>query len=379
MIVKKQQNILRFIAPLITLALTACTGKTTSAPPDTVTPVAQSWGTLELTNAAYTSSMADKPCPAESESVKYIDPLPYIIEHAKRHKIVMINESHYKPLHRVFIGEVAAALKPHGYEHYGAEALSSPDSPETRENAALAERGYPIGTDGTYLREPVFGQTVERILGLGYTSFGYERQTEPPPSALSRIDHRDSEQAKNILKKMRSNPNGKFLIHAGYEHIRENEDDGYATTWMARFFKQKSGIDPFTINQAWCYSDDAFDGGELGYALAVDVEGNPLNYPGFDLLIIPPREAQYNERPLWLRDALGRKFTDVPDSLIFDDQYTRITAFNTTRVENAVAEDTIYRAPQSRKLLALRPGQYRVEARGKDKVLLGEDNLTVTE
>lgn len=361
------------------LTLSACSQSVEAMPtPKTPpTPELVRWGASELTHANFTTSMADEPCPAQSDSVIYIDPLPYIVSRAKDHKIVMINESHSKPLHRVFIAELAAALREDGFDRYGAEAFASPGYPDNRLNPAMMERGYPVTTDGTYLREPVYGQSIERIIDLGYTTFAYENKTEPPPTAMSGIDHRDSQQANNILADMANHPRSKYIIHAGYEHIRENEDDGYAATWMARFFAQKSGIDPLTVNQTDCYGTGVFEGGTLGYAMPVDTSGEPITYPGFDILIIPPVEAQYRERPLWLHDALARQFVDVPKVLQFDDDFTRITAFNTARIDDATAEDTIYRTPHSDKPLALRSGNYRIEVRGKDKRLRAEAVIEV--
>jgi len=146
---------------------------------------------------------------------------------------------------------------------------------------------------------------------------------------------------------------------------------------MAQYFKESSGIDPLTINQTDCFSDQAYDAGVLGYAMPVNAQGQPVTYKGFDVLLIPPKETQYRDRPVWLRDYQGRRFVDVPLKLQFNDQYTRVTARNVERVEDAVVEDTIYRPPHADKPLALRPGSYRLEVTNKDKKVLAQENITV--
>jgi protease II len=110
--------------------------------------------------------------------------------------------------------------------------------------------------------------------------------------------------------------------------------------------------------------------------MPVDIDGNPISSEGYDVILIPPKEAQFKERPVWLRD-IGRKFVDLPTELKFEGQYTQVTARNTQRVKDAVAEDTIYRPPHSDKPLALRPGIYRLEVTDKDKAVLGVTNITV--
>lgn len=50
--------------------------------------------------------------------------LPEIREVASRHSLVILNESHSRPQHRAFIGEVVEMLRADGFTHYAAETLS---------------------------------------------------------------------------------------------------------------------------------------------------------------------------------------------------------------------------------------------------------------
>ena len=336
----------------------------------------ESWGAFEITHADYTSQTADKPCELEGRGVYYIDPMPKLVELAREHNLVMINEAHYKPIHRAFIGELAIALKESGYDHFGAETFSPIAFSAENRNPDLSMRGYPVLTDGFYTKEPIFGQLVETVIENDYTLFAYEVSAPPPPGAQSSVAHREGHQAQNILAEIGEATDKKILIHAGYHHIKETEDFA-GTHWMAKILKDTSDIDPLTISQTDCYSRSAYDTGVLGYAMPVDINGDPISTDGYDVVIIPPKEAQFKDRPIWLTEVAGRQFIPVPSALKFDDQYTRITAYNLDRVSEAVIEDDIYRPPNSDKPMALRPGRYRLEVTDKDKAVLAKEIVRV--
>lgn len=59
---------------------------------------------------------------------------------------------------------------------------------------------------------------------------------------------REIQQAKNIQRMISSHPEGKFLIHCGFDHINEAHVPGWEKA-MAGRIKEYTGIDPFTINQ----------------------------------------------------------------------------------------------------------------------------------
>jgi len=359
------------------IVLTACSDGKVDPVADEKVNAPENWGVFEHTHIDFTSQTANKECRLEERGVFYIDPIPKLVELARNHNVVMINEAHYKPLHRAFTGELAKALISLDFNHFGAEGFSPWAFSDDNRNQALVERGYPVVQDGTsYVREPIFGQLMETALENDYTLFAYEVSKPLPEGAKSSQAHRDTEQAKNILHELGDDREKKILIHAGYHHIREVPTEFRDTKWMAEYFTEMSGIDPLTINQTDCYSQSAYDAGLFGYAMPVDIDGNPISSDGYDVILIPPKEAQYNGRPVWLQ-KIGRRFVDVPAELKFDDQYTRITAKNVSKVVSAVVEDTIYRPPHSDKPLSLRPGTYRLEVTGKNKAVLTEAEIKV--
>jgi hypothetical protein len=97
------------------------------------------------------------------------DAVNAIVEQARNHQVVIVNEAHHVPRHRAFIAELARRLRDEGFSYYAAEGFG----PATAE---LAERGYPDLTTGFYIREPVFGELVREVLELGYKPVGRERR-----------------------------------------------------------------------------------------------------------------------------------------------------------------------------------------------------------
>lgn len=337
---------------------------------DTKGSKAEDWGIAELTSPIFKSVTGkNRACVLPSDTVTYIDPIPKIIELAKKHRLLMINESHTKPLHRVFVAKLSQALAKTGFDYMGIEPLSrSLDDADTM--TKFMQRGYPLFAELTYLRrDPIIGQAIEMIIASGYDLFAIETDLPMPLGTQSRIAHRESNNADRVIKFMGQNPKRKFVLYTGPHHLKE-ELDYSGNAWLAKFIKDKSKIDPLTIAQTDCYGRGYFDKGELGYAMPIDQNGTPISFGGFDVIVIPPVEDGYRGRPLWLKTALGRQYVDIPENLKFDDQYTYVEAINLDRHENAGAEDNIYRKPYSNKVLALRPGRYRLETTNKNKELL---------
>ncbi len=364
----------------VTCLFLGCGDKITvdhSDPLKNITQTPEDWSIRELTSTRYKSVTAKHPCPQVSVDIEYVDPLPFIRKMAKDHDLVLINESHSKPLHRVFVKEVAAILAKDGFTHYGGEVLSSKFK-DPNLSQTMTSRGYLLESEMTYVdTEPVLGQAIESIIASGYEFFAYETDLPLPDNAQSRIAHREASNARHILDYIALHPSEKFLIHTGPHHIMELPNHS-GTKWMASYLKELSDIDPLSIGQTECFGDGVFEAGILGYALPVSKStGKAVTYKGFDITVIPPKEIAYKDRPLWLRDNLGRKFVGVPKQVQFDDQFTRIYAFNTDRSPGSAAEDYLYREPRTDRPLALRPGAYVIQAYNKAGEILAETNVKV--
>ncbi len=225
----------------------------------------------------------------------------YIIEEAKKNRVVIINEAHHNSMHRVFTKSLLQQLFKNGYKNLGLEALDN----GKRLDTMLNRRGYPIQKSGYYVQDPQFGNLVRDALEIGYEVFAYEYTGEGYGTP------REIGQAKNIQSKIDAKPTEKFLIHCGFDHALE----GIHNSWekaMAGRLTEYTGINPLTINQV-VYSEKskpeyshpllkALDIKES--SVIVDKDNKPLNYERgqawTDIAVLHPNTEYIDDRPNWL-------------------------------------------------------------------------------
>lgn len=161
-----------------------------------------------------------------------IDAKEQVIEAAKKSRILIINEAHHLPQHRVFTTSLLKDLYQQGYRYLGLEALFS-HNPKSR--FIIKENGY-------YTQEPEFGNLIYKAIAIGFTLFEYEA------AEGKNGKEREIEQAQNIKNFIDKNPDGKILIHCGYAHAYENEYQPWEKA-MAGRLKDLTQIDPVTVDQ----------------------------------------------------------------------------------------------------------------------------------
>ena len=159
-----------------------------------------------------------------------------IIKEAKFHRVVMINENHYYPNHRLLVSDVLAPLKNIGYTHLALEAL------DMKQDSVLnLDEGYPNLKTGFYTSEQNYGNLIREAKELGYTFVAYENAEKNKDRELG--------QAENLYNKtFKLDANIKVLVLAGIDHILERPTPA-GKQWMATIFKNKYDIDPLTISQ----------------------------------------------------------------------------------------------------------------------------------
>lgn len=284
----------------------------------------------------------------------------FILKKAENEKIIIINEAHHQPMHRVFTTALLKGLYDKGYRFLGLEALGYMDS-------TLNERRYPILTSGYYTQEPQFGNMIREALKLGYYVFPYETAVQ------ANGETREINQAKNIQKMIESHPEGKFLIHCGFGHIVETELPGWERA-MAGRIKEYTGIDPLTVNQDY-FTEHFLREKENPYFLLADtlvrssvfVNGDEVfyGYKGqyqFDIRVLHPRTTYVNGRPSWLFLNGERSIYMVDPEKISIDYPVIIKAFLSNEDENAVPVDVIeVKNFSDQKALILPKGNYRIE------------------
>ena len=159
-----------------------------------------------------------------------------IINEAEKHQILMINENHFYPNHRLLVSDLLEKLKEIGYNYFALEALTP------KQDSILNLQGsYPTLETGFYTSEQNYSNLIRKAKRLGYEFIVYEN--------TDNNKNRELGQAENLYNKtFKIKPNSKVLVLAGIDHILE-EPTSNGKEWMATIFKNKYDIDPLTVSQ----------------------------------------------------------------------------------------------------------------------------------
>ncbi|MGK6352222.1 hypothetical protein [Parapedobacter sp. DT-150] len=161
--------------------------------------------------------------------------LDVIATEARNRQLVMINENHFYPNHRLLVADLLDSLHAVGYRYLALEALDS-----DQEEAVNTSRQINLKT-GFYTQEQQYARLIRKALVLGFTLVAYEN-TDPAKD-------REEGQAENLFNKtFAQDPTAKVLVLAGMDHILETPAPN-GKKWMAALFKERYGIDPLTISQ----------------------------------------------------------------------------------------------------------------------------------
>lgn len=152
---------------------------------------------------------------------------------ASQNKVVMLNECHWCPGHRIMAQKLLQPLKELGYNYLAIEAVAE------NEDSLINENSYPLKSSGYYTKEPYFGLFIRKAKELGYTVISYDY-------GFSSNNEREEKQAANLAEIHKKDTEAKIFVFAGFAHITEG---GAPKKWMAEYFKEITGIDPLTINQ----------------------------------------------------------------------------------------------------------------------------------
>jgi hypothetical protein len=296
-----------------------------------------------------------------------VDAAEFIVKRAEKEQIIIINEAHHVPYHRIFITSILKGLYEKGFRYYGAETLDFADS-------TINQRGYPLVNSGYYVVEPQFGNLIREALNLGFTLFTYEARTL---DSFSSPKQREIEQAKNIQQILKKNPSAKILIHAGYDHIREDSLGGAWEKAMALRLRELTGINPFTINQE-VLTERAIPSLENPFykmlsvsvpCVLIDDQGNIFSGPQgssyYDVRLCHPRTRYINGRPHWLSFGT-KKYVRLRKKDLTVGFPCLLQAYNENEdPDAAVPVDVVeITEKESPKPLILTPGKYAVLIKG---------------
>lgn len=148
-------------------------------------------------------------------------------------KVVILNEMHWKPEHRLLAHKLLPKLKEKGFNYLAIEAIYK------NKDSILNTRGYPLKSTGFYTSEPYFGLLIRKAIKLGFRIVGYDD-----------FDSNDREltQAKNIKSIIDKDKNAKVFVYCGIDHIIEKNNKD-SNKRMAQLLKEMTKIDPITIDQ----------------------------------------------------------------------------------------------------------------------------------
>nr|WP_315249693.1 hypothetical protein [uncultured Flavobacterium sp.] len=162
-----------------------------------------------------------------------------ISEIAKENQVIMLNEDHYYPKHRLFAMELLETLKANGYNYLSLEGFNYLSS---------EKESTPNYHNGIYTDEPYFAHFIRKAIAMGFTVSGHEN--------FDKGVERELGQAKNIIKIIEKDPKAKVFVFVGHGHLEKaNTKDKR----MGEYFKELSGINPITINQTVICADTKQD------------------------------------------------------------------------------------------------------------------------
>lgn len=241
---------------------------------------------LKYTYSSYIHKKINKPLFKKREiqiKINYKTAQNRILKCAKLKRVVMFNEEHHNPLHRLYVETFLINLKKQGFTILALETLSWKDK-------ELNSRGFPIATSGGYTVEPYFSNLVRKALELGFKVLPYETKV----NGSSSIESREENQANNLVKIFKQEK-GKILILAGYSHISEApiiSHNGNKIKWMAALLKDKLKIDPLTIDQTEISSSEKIKEVSIPYK-----NKKPYilsNYKDrYDIHLVYPKKTEY--------------------------------------------------------------------------------------
>lgn len=296
---------------------------------------------------------------------KAVNAKDLILEKAKTEQIIIINEAHHQPYHRVFTTSLLHDLYAAGFRYFGAETLANFDFTEYK----IRKNKYPTINSGYYTREPFYGNLIREAANEGFEIFAYE-STRRRQFSSPGVNLREIEQAKNIKKILDKDPKAKILIHCGYDHIVETPYPGWGKAMAGRLYEY-TGINPFTIDQIRLteHSSDEFQSPLWNlinldyYSMFVDSMGQTFaNLQGekrYDARVYLPKTKWLHGRPHWaFENNRTPYFIKEKINLIFPCLVFAFITKERKQNKKAIPFDIIeLKSPTDQKALSLKKGQ----------------------
>jgi len=290
--------------------------------------------------------------------------LPLIIQEAKDKQIIIISESHLKPQHRIFAKQIIDSLAKYGFCHLGIETLGPKlDQVNQLLDSNLNERGYAIfGLNDFYARESQMAELIRSAIANKYQIFAYERERSDPSK------DRDEIQADNVINYSSTIGSEKIILLCGWHHAIESDlVKRKSSYFMAKYIKDKLGIDPLTIYQD-NFTEKVVHNAHRSLRL-IDAD-EPLVFindqnqiarltENVDIEVIHPKTKYINGRPNWLLQDPTYVEYDVDREWLDIDFPIFLIAYNLGEESDGTPVDIIeMKEKYEPRTLILKPGKY---------------------
>lgn len=255
--------------------------------------------------------------------------IKYISSKSKNTNVILINEAHNKPNHRLLLNQLIIELAPN-YQFYLPESFIDYD--------CQISQGMPkVCPKYTFTNEPNFAKCLRSALTLGYKILPYENYNDScftffESDSLIKIVYRCNDvhdtfrlllkkfnldqyaqreiiQAINIKRIINKFQNKKFIIHCGYAHVSRKE-------FNMAFYLKMLDIHFISIDQTYFnesifpikYLNEYQDHIDLNYPyLLLNRKDSTLSQftksPPIlaDIYVFHPPTKYLNNRPVWLK------------------------------------------------------------------------------
>jgi hypothetical protein len=319
-----------------------------------------------------------------SEPVIRSSALDAIVEQARHHHIVIVNEAHHVPQHRAFILQMLRKLRTQRFEYYAVETLDE-------DVQQLTRRGYAVRATGFYTNEPVFGDVIREALAMGFKLVAYEATSNTSPAdPVDAINSRETGQCRNLMERLfAKDADARVIVHVGFDHVMERPrklENGREISWLAARLARATGCNPLTIDQtmhsergaarlATPQWQQAVKNGWLDQPIVLKRKDGAFDVTGHfagsvDIQILHPPTKLIDGRPDWLVNGTGRTAVSIPEDIRAESARVLVQAFLQRESEDAIPVDQVVLMPgEPRPKLLLKPGEYRIvvqDVRGRE-------------